>query len=86
MVNSVIEPTRDGSGATHKEKILVSGIFGWPPDVWPPPAPDPNWPSDVVVSSLANTKYEIGNDATSTKGQQRLRPPSGDKARTAVIR
>jgi hypothetical protein len=57
---------------THKDKILVSGIIGWPPDVWPLPAPDPNWPSDVVVSSLANTKYEIGKDATSIKGQQDL--------------
>ena len=55
-----------------KEQILVSGIFGWPPDVWPLPAPDPNWPSDVVVSSLANTKYQIGKDATSIKGQQDL--------------
>ena len=72
MVNSVIGATTDVSGNTHKDKILVSGIFGWPPDVWPSPAPDPNWPSDVVVSSLANTKYEIGKDATSIKGQQNL--------------
>jgi hypothetical protein len=72
MVNSVIGATTDAGGATHKDRILVSGIFGWPPDVWPLPAPDPNWPSDVVVSSLANTKYQIGKDATSIKGQQNL--------------
>ena len=51
-----------------KEQILVSGIFGWPPDVWPLPAPDPNWPSDLVVSS----QYQIGKDATSMKGLQNL--------------
>jgi hypothetical protein len=72
MVSSVIGVTTDNKGNTHKDKILVSGIFGWPPDVWPLPAPDPNWPSDVVVSSLANTKYQIGKDATSIKGQQDL--------------
>jgi hypothetical protein len=72
MIDSVVGVTTDVNGATHKDKILVSGIFGWPPDVWPLPAPDPSWPSDVVVSSLANTKYQIGKDATSTKGQENL--------------
>jgi hypothetical protein len=73
MVNSVIGVTTDVKGSTHKDKILVSGIFGWPPDVWPLDKNDPNsqyWPADVVVSSLANTKYQIGKDTTSIKGQE----------------
>jgi hypothetical protein len=75
MINSVIGVTTDVNGATHKDKILVSGIIGWPPDVWPLDKNDPNapdWPADVVVSSLANTKYQIGKDATAIKGQQDL--------------
>jgi hypothetical protein len=72
MIDSVVGATTDVNGATHKDKILVSGIIGWPPDVWPPNPPDPNWPSDVMVSSLANTKYQIGKDPTSLKGQQNL--------------
>jgi hypothetical protein len=70
MIDSVVGATTDVNGNTHKDKILVSGIIGWPPDVWP--APDPNWPSGVVVSSLANTKYQIGKDPTSIKGQENL--------------
>jgi hypothetical protein len=39
MIDSVVGVTTDVNGATHKDKILVSGIFGWPPDVWPRPRP-----------------------------------------------
>jgi hypothetical protein len=46
-----------------KDQILVSGIFGWPPD-----PTDTDLPSDLVVSS----QYQIGKDATSIKGQQNL--------------
>jgi hypothetical protein len=46
-----------------KEQILVSGIFGWPPD-----PTDTDLPSDLVVSS----QYQIGKDATSIKGMQNL--------------
>jgi hypothetical protein len=46
-----------------KEQILVSGIFGWPPD-----PTDTDLPPDLVVSS----QYQIGKDATSIKGQPSL--------------
>jgi hypothetical protein len=46
---------------THKDKILVSGIFGWPPE-----PNGPNLPPDLQTSN----QYQIGKDSTSIKGQQ----------------
>jgi len=70
MINSVTGVTvtvKDKNGydvpvTKRPEQILVSGIFGWPPD-----------PSDVLPATVQTSdQYQIGKDATSIMGQENL--------------
>jgi hypothetical protein len=65
MIDSVLQVVdtvdKDGNVQHHQDKILVSGIIGWPPE-----PNDANLPKDIQTSN----QYRIGKDATSIKGQQ----------------